>query len=324
MSACISEAHAQTAPPSRETKETNAEEMFQRAMKLYAEKNLAEACPAFAESYRLDPSGGTLQNLAICYEEQGKTATAYARFQELRAFSLSADSPRPDRVKLADDHIKSLVPKLTHVRVSGPGAVNNLLVKVDDVSYERPAWSGGILVDPGKHAVSVSAPGKKAVNLAPVLADTTGGDINVPVPVLPEEQGPVPRTSGEPTHPYRTAGITVGAVGLAAVATGAVFGVLTFTTSANAHKKCGGPASQDVDGNGNCYTPSKTLDDANREKDQARQFGTVSTVLLPVGLLAAGVGTYLYLHKGAAEPGKAGVSARLVPASSGVLLLGEF
>lgn len=216
------EAFAQTPAPqpaSRETKETNAEEMFQRAMKLYGDKNLVEACPAFAESYRLDPSGGTLQNLAICYEEQGRTATAYARFQELRAFSQSPDAPRPDRVKLAEEHIKTLLPRLTHVRMSGKGAGDSLTVKLDDVLYGRPAWAGGILVDPGRHSITVSAPGKKPLELAPVVARAEGGDIDVGVPPLEDQPVPIalrPGSLGEPLRPYRTAGIALGAAGLAA------------------------------------------------------------------------------------------------------------
>jgi hypothetical protein len=74
--------------------DAQAEDLFQRAKALMAQSRYREACPMLAESYKLAGGGGTLQNLAVCHEEEGKVAFAYNRFVELRALSLKANRPR--------------------------------------------------------------------------------------------------------------------------------------------------------------------------------------------------------------------------------------
>ena len=59
-----------------------AEEAFSRAKQLVAAGNFAEACPLFEASHRADPQIGALLNAADCYEQLGRTATAWAEFRE--------------------------------------------------------------------------------------------------------------------------------------------------------------------------------------------------------------------------------------------------
>lgn len=59
-----------------------AESLFREGKRLSGERKFADACPKFAESYKLDPGLGTLLNLAICHESEGKPATAWAEFSE--------------------------------------------------------------------------------------------------------------------------------------------------------------------------------------------------------------------------------------------------
>src|SRR5262249_43356511 len=67
-----------------------AEALFEEGRRLMSEGKVADACPKFADSQSLDPSPGTLLNLASCYEKMGMTATAWATYRE--AASLASAS----------------------------------------------------------------------------------------------------------------------------------------------------------------------------------------------------------------------------------------
>src|SRR3954465_13259291 len=92
-----------------------AESLFREGKRLSADKKFAEACPKFAESYRLDPGLGTLLNLATCHEAEGKPASAWAEFSDASAQARrEGDS---DRGQLAEEHMKALETKLAHISV---------------------------------------------------------------------------------------------------------------------------------------------------------------------------------------------------------------
>src|SRR5260221_11014313 len=71
----MSTAHAQNDPVAART-------LFDEGRKLLADGKYDAACPKLEESQRLDPGTGTLFNLADCWEQIGRTASAWARFLE--------------------------------------------------------------------------------------------------------------------------------------------------------------------------------------------------------------------------------------------------
>jgi hypothetical protein len=335
----LAEAARADEPTHGTDRSTAAEDLFQRGKALLTQRDFAAACPMFAESYRLDPAGGTLQNLAVCYEELGKWASAYARFQELRAMSKGADHPRPDRVKLADEHIAKLLPRLSRVVVIVPAELGaTAVVTLDGVTYLKPSWSTGIVADPGPHQLVVSAPGKQPFNTT-VNVPNEARQQEVRVPGLADEakappsnapeQHPLPGPTKE-THPLRTTGLVVGSVGLGILVAGGIFGALTFAKNADAKDRCtagGNPSAsrEDFDPAGRCYTGSPAWSEANAMKDDARTLATVANVLVPVGVLSVGAGVFLFFQKGARTERATG-SARLqvFPSLGGASLAGSF
>ena len=83
-----------------------AQALYDEARKLVEAKNFAAACPKFKESYDLDPAGGTLLNLADCYERQGKPALAWTTFKD--ALVAAERDSNAGRVEFAKTHIAAL------------------------------------------------------------------------------------------------------------------------------------------------------------------------------------------------------------------------
>jgi tetratricopeptide (TPR) repeat protein len=128
-----------------------AEALFKEGKRLLKEGKVAEACRKLEGSYRIDPAPGTLLNLALCHEEEGKTATAWGELTESR--ELAKKAKRADRLKLAEDHIRELEPKLSRFVVAVPkeAAVKDMVVEVDAVPLDPGAWGTAIPIDPGEH-----------------------------------------------------------------------------------------------------------------------------------------------------------------------------
>src|SRR5688572_1853214 len=94
---------AQGGAQAAEKNSAAAQALYDEARRLVAQRNYDAACPKFKESYELEPGGGTLLNLADCYELQGKRALAWSTFKE--ALVTAQRDRRDDRVEYARRHI---------------------------------------------------------------------------------------------------------------------------------------------------------------------------------------------------------------------------
>ena len=343
--------------------DAQAEDLFQRAKALMAQSRYKEACPLLAESYRLAGGGGTLQNLAVCHEEEGKVAFAYNRFVELRALSLKAN--RQDRVKLADEHLAKLKDRLSRLEIHFVGGkAPGTTVFIDGDAYGETSWEAGILVNTGTRTVRVEAPGKKPLELKKKVEDE-GKTERLDVPKLedlPVTKAPPPGPAAGPSleeldrvagqRALRTTGFVIGGLGIATGIAGGIFGVLAITKNQAAADVCAdtgdptkvnaGPFDDDtkfIRAGGGCFAPKDStnpdLDKANGLRDDARTFANVANVLVPVGVVALGVGAYLVIRgsqtaeapkkpERASVPRGAPVRASLTPSFGGLQLQGEF
>src|ERR1700733_10338457 len=95
-----------------------AQALFDQAKKAVAAQNLAEACPKFEESYRLDAAMGTLLNLADCYERAGQLTTAWSKFLELASKAHAAG--QQERARIGRQRAAALAPRLSHLVINAP------------------------------------------------------------------------------------------------------------------------------------------------------------------------------------------------------------
>jgi hypothetical protein len=318
-------------PRAAAAQEATAEDLFTRGKDLMAAQQFAEACPLFKESYRLDPAGGTLQNLAVCYEGLGLWASAHARFVDLRDRSNAQRPPRLDRVSLAQEHIDRLAPRLSRVVLElAPGrAPPGLTISIDKIDYAAVTWTEGVVIDPGEHVVLASAPDKQAFSTRVTIGpQPVAQRVKVTIPPLADAPR-IDMAAGRdaPTTTLRVPGIIVGSAGFVVLAGGAFFGLLALEANQAGKDKCtrsqnpNAPQDQ-FDSLGRCFVDTKALTDANEDKSRARVLANVANVLVPLGAVGVGVGVYLFFRK--AEAPATGVRARFVPSLGGGMIEGAF
>lgn len=296
-----------------------ADALFQKGKEAFDAKRYAEACPAFAESYRLDPVSGSLVALASCYEAEGKLASAWSRYGELAA--LADREGKKERADAARARVKELEPKLARLTITvaaDASAIPGLVVKRDGTDVGQASFGTALPVDRGEHTVEASAPGKSPFSQKVTVQD--GATLSVTVPALvaegaaggPPPPDPAPSESGSSIlKPLGWAAVGAGIVG---VGIGAYFGASAISKNS------------DSDANGcNAATNVCNIVGAGLRND-ARSQGTTSTVLFIVGgVFVAGGITMLVVGSSKSHDKP---SASLVPAfahdRAGLSLQGRF
>jgi hypothetical protein len=89
----------------------------------------------------------------------------------------------------------------------------------------------------------------------------------------------------------RTTGFVIGGIGIATLAIGGAFGIGAIINDANAKDACPSP----------CIRNSNQARDADDKTDRAFVFANIANIMLPLGVIAAGVGAYLVLTAGPTE-----------------------
>ena len=183
---CVRPAAAEVTAGQRAT----AEALFQQGAELMEQKKFSEACDQFAASQQLDPGLGTTLYLADCYEQAGKTASAWALFQE--AADGARRAQQADREQIANERAASLKARLSklELRVSDARRIPGLELRLNDVPVPSVSWNAPLPVDPGQMRVEARAPGKKPwfveVKVAPGPASQVvevGELANAPTPL---------------------------------------------------------------------------------------------------------------------------------------------
>lgn len=168
-----------------------ARELFAHGRTLMDTGDYAGACAKFAESQRLNPGGGTLLNLALCNEKQGKTATAWALFNQ--AIVLARRDGRSDREVFAKEHVDALAPSLSRLVIHVPKGARapGLTLKLNGVEIGAAAWGTALPVDPGRQEISLSAPAKLPRSFSAEVAGD-GARVELTVDKLADAPRPPP------------------------------------------------------------------------------------------------------------------------------------
>jgi hypothetical protein len=273
--------------PARASAEASADDkalattLFREARAAMAEGRTSDACVKFAESHHLDPSGGTILNLALCHEKEGKLARSWSEFSEAIAFARR--DYRADRESEAQEHARNLEPRLSRLTVVVPDAmrVDGLRVESDGRELTPATWSLAIPVDGGAHVVRVTAPGYLAWSRTVELADEAA-TATVEVPALALAPPPPPPPAPPPA-PEKPAALVVAPA---------------REPEANLRRPAawivGGAAAVQLVAAGYYGLQAISLKSDINRNDEAIRDADRSTVLTVTGILTAGVSAYLF------------------------------
>lgn len=281
-----------------ETKAAVADALYRQARDLMAAGKYDEACPKLAQSQQLDPATGTLLNLAACHEKQGKLATAWLEYSD--ALVAARRDGREDRVQYARERAAELEPKLSRLTLLlAPNAdTPGLTIELDGTSVGLAVFGVPTPVDPGKHSVRASAPGKKPqiFSIEVAVADQQSLSIppleDAPAEAVPAESTPVrpadSSTNAEPPRdellhrPIPTSVYLSGGITLALAASASVTGV------AYLNKRSDYEALAKSEG---------LTDTVEGRREKAERYGYVNLGLWIGAAIGAGVTTYLYVTR---------------------------
>lgn len=250
-----------------------AEALFKEGKKLLAERQIPEACRKFESSYRIDPASGTLLNLALCHEQEGKLATAWGEFNE--SLQLAKKNNRADRVKIAREHISAIEPLLSRFVVIVPEDAGKIgmVVEMDGVPLEEGAWGTAIPIDAGDHRAIARAPKHK--NWEKLVTVEHSKVATVVIPKLERmAEPPPPDPGGRWKKPVGFAALGVSAVLLGV---GGYFGANALTLGTEVNTEC----------------QMLVCNAATWEKiESGRNSALASNLLIGFGVAFAGAGTF--------------------------------
>jgi hypothetical protein len=208
-----------------------AQALFERASTLLDQHDYAAACPMLEEVLRLMPGKiGTMMAIGECYEGQKRVASAWIHYRDAAERAAAQNDVRAAAARAKVAALEPRVPKLRIQLDAVTKGLAGLEVKRDDTVVGVADWGDPIPVDPGQHVVVAQAPGQRSVRAvvqlkegetkdAPLSLASSSSDDAPPPPRL----DPAPASSAQ-----RTAGLVVGAVGVAGLAAGGIMGVVTL------------------------------------------------------------------------------------------------
>ena len=226
LAAVMTLAGAATAQPTADAAKADA--LFNSAKELMENGNFTSACPKLSESESLDPQVGTALNLAYCYENLGRTATAWSVWLQAAA----AAAAKGDRVReeFATSRANALQPLLLRVTitVAPQPSRESIELAIDGAPLARTEWGLPLPLDPGEYELRATAPGFR-----PWFSKFMVAKNRVPTILVPElERWPAEAAFVMPSQRSSHDGSSAipvlwatGIVGIGAVGLGTAFGI---------------------------------------------------------------------------------------------------
>ncbi|MBW2525216.1 MAG: hypothetical protein JRI23_13615 [Deltaproteobacteria bacterium] len=231
-----------------------AESLFQQGKAAMTAGNYAKACPLLDASLKEDRAVGTLLNLALCHEKQGKTATAWAEFRE--AAGMAERDDQLERAHGARKYAAKLERRLSTITIAVPEPVDGLVVTRAGRMIPPATYGVAVAADPGSYTIEASAPGHQGwattIELGPradrktVTVPNLGSPTLSTGPALFHAEEPVEEpddsSSGQDSGPSAlvVSGVVIGGIGVISLGIGIALGTIAIGDTADLEDECAG------------------------------------------------------------------------------------
>lgn len=264
-----------------------ADQLFKKGKKLLAEKRYPEACQAFQEVDQIDPGIGAKLNVARCFQEWGKLATAWRWYRDAEAMATQTKDDRAPKIRGLIEELEPSIPRLV-LRLPKKVSADDVAIKLDGEALASSAIGEDQRVDPGPHAVEYTADGETQTKVVPL---ERGASVELVLEV--DSAGPAVATSPARRDPGRTRRVvSLGVAGGGAIALG-VAGVITLRARSDYQHAL----------SAHCRDDANMCDAVgNDAASSARKRANISTVVTIGGAAAIAAGVYFYLTAPRAHP----------------------
>lgn len=163
-----------------------------------------DACACYEQSLALVESTSAHLNLADCYEQRGRLASARGHWT--RAIeTLPADDPRKATAQTRLQAVDARMSKMVFKFVVEPAAGTRVLVDGHDLG-PGALRGASVLADPGRHVISVQTPGRPASTFELLLEPGSNKSVVIEPPTPAAAPLPVRNVPAPPPDRRRTAG----------------------------------------------------------------------------------------------------------------------
>ena len=168
---------------------------FDRGVSALRASRYGDAIGELETSYRIEPDPGVLYNLALAYRGAGRNLRSAEAFEQyLREAGEGVPAARAAAIREAMNDLRSRLGV-----VEAAVTPDSFFVSVDGRQLTR--WTGSVLVDPGTHVLTFTAPGYREHRSEVAVAPGRRVHLDVALqPMTPEERaGGVARVHVEPS-----------------------------------------------------------------------------------------------------------------------------
>jgi serine/threonine-protein kinase len=266
-----------------------AEALFARGIELMRTGSFAEACAKLEQSQSIERGIGAALYLAECYENLGRTASAWALYRD--AASQAKAEGQTERAIAGNECADRLEPQLSKllIRVPAEDRLPGFRLSRGTAMVSPATWDVEVPTDPGEYTIRASAPGRIAWSQVVVVKGPETTTVTVPAllaaPDVQTKPAHVPElaTAVAPRDKpeagglsRRTMGLIVGGAGVVALGVGGIFGLRAISKWDDANQHSDGSHWTDATGR-------SLADSANDSARLANWFAIGGAVLLAGG-----------------------------------------